>query len=124
METAEVDRATARVAGQQAKGIGEVQYGKWTNRPFKSLVNTKLWRVVQQLSVRRPVPRRRDPAGDAGPGSRRDREARAAHPKQKVCIVSHADVIKLITAHYLGVHIDLFQRIDISPGIDHGVLDR
>jgi probable phosphoglycerate mutase len=39
-----------------------------------------------------------------------------AHPKQKICCVSHADVIKLIAAHYLGVHIDLFQRIDISPG--------
>jgi probable phosphoglycerate mutase len=32
-----------------------------------------------------------------------------------VCVVSHADVIKLVVAHYLGVHIDLFQRIAIGP---------
>ena len=37
------------------------------------------------------------------------------HPKGKVCCVSHGDVIKLIAAHYLGVHIDLFQRIVIGP---------
>ncbi|MCA9953662.1 MAG: hypothetical protein KC434_03015, partial [Anaerolineales bacterium] len=27
----------------------------------------------------------------------------------------HADLIKLVLAHYLGVHIDLFQRIMVSP---------
>ncbi len=30
-------------------------------------------------------------------------------------MVTHADVIKLVVAHYLGVHIDLFQRIMIDP---------
>ena len=29
--------------------------------------------------------------------------------------VSHADAIKLVLAYYLGVHIDLFQRISVSP---------
>jgi probable phosphoglycerate mutase len=38
-----------------------------------------------------------------------------AHPGQIVAIVSHADVIKACVAHYLGVHLDLFQRIVISP---------
>ena len=37
------------------------------------------------------------------------------HPNQRVAVVSHSDVIKLIVAHYLGAHIDLFQRIEISP---------
>jgi probable phosphoglycerate mutase len=32
-----------------------------------------------------------------------------------VAIVSHSDVIKAVLAHYLGVHLDLFQRIEISP---------
>ena len=31
-----------------------------------------------------------------------------------IAIVSHADVIKLVLAHYLGTHIDLFQRIAVS----------
>ena len=28
---------------------------------------------------------------------------------------SHSDIIKLVIAYYLGAHIDLFQRIEISP---------
>jgi probable phosphoglycerate mutase len=32
-----------------------------------------------------------------------------------IVVVSHADVIKLVLAHYLGVHIDLFQRIGLAP---------
>jgi broad specificity phosphatase PhoE len=35
--------------------------------------------------------------------------------KKSIVVVSHADLIKLILAHYLGVHIDLFQRIVIAP---------
>jgi uncharacterized repeat protein (TIGR03847 family) len=37
------------------------------------------------------------------------------HPRQRVAVVSHADVIKLVLAYYMGIHIDLFQRLNISP---------
>ena len=39
----------------------------------------------------------------------------AKHPGQTILLVSHADLIKSIIAHYLGVHLDLFQRIVVSP---------
>jgi broad specificity phosphatase PhoE len=32
-----------------------------------------------------------------------------------VAVVSHADVIRLLLAHYAGLHIDLFQRLIVSP---------
>jgi broad specificity phosphatase PhoE len=32
-----------------------------------------------------------------------------------VVVVSHADPIKAAIAHYTGVHLDLFQRIVVSP---------
>jgi probable phosphoglycerate mutase len=100
---------------QSRRGIGEVQYGGWTNRPLKSLMKTKLWDTVQRFPSAA-----RFPDGE----NLREVQARAvteiekiheAHPKGKVCCVSHGDVIKLIAAHYLGVHIDLFQRIVIGP---------
>ena len=40
---------------------------------------------------------------------------RAAHPGGVVVCVSHADPIKAAVAHAMGTHIDLFQRIVISP---------
>jgi probable phosphoglycerate mutase len=38
-----------------------------------------------------------------------------AHPRDIVAVVSHADLIKMVLAHYLGMHLDHFQRIVISP---------
>jgi probable phosphoglycerate mutase len=37
-----------------------------------------------------------------------------AHPKAVVAAVSHGDVIKLVVAHYLGLPLDLFQRLMIQ----------
>lgn len=116
--TIETARAIAKPHGmkvQVRRGIGEVHYGGWTNRPLKSLMQTKLWATVQRFPSAA-----RFPDGE----TLREVQARALteiekiaeeHPKGKVCCVSHGDVIKLIAAHYLGVHIDLFQRIVIGP---------
>lgn len=116
--TMETARAIAKPHGirvRSTKGIGEVRYGDWTNKSLKTLMRTKLWETVQ-----RSPSAARFPQGE----SIREVQARAvseieriaaAHPKGKVCCVSHGDVIKLIAAHYLGVHIDLYQRIVIGP---------
>jgi probable phosphoglycerate mutase len=39
----------------------------------------------------------------------------AAHRGQTVVAVSHADPIKAAVANALGTHLDLFQRIVVSP---------
>ena len=39
----------------------------------------------------------------------------AAHVGKTIVCVSHADPIKAAVAHALGTHLDLFQRIVISP---------
>jgi len=32
-----------------------------------------------------------------------------------IALVFHADLIKMTLAHYLGMHLDVFQRIVVSP---------
>jgi probable phosphoglycerate mutase len=39
----------------------------------------------------------------------------AAHPGKVVVAVSHADPIKAAVAQAMGTHLDLFQRIVVSP---------
>ena len=39
----------------------------------------------------------------------------AAHPGGTIVCVSHADPIKAAIAQAIGTHLDLFQRIVISP---------
>jgi len=37
------------------------------------------------------------------------------HPDQRIMVVSHSDIIKLIVVHYLGAHLDFYQRLEVSP---------
>ena len=42
-------------------------------------------------------------------------QLRSVHPNDLVAVVSHADMIKSAIAYYMGIHLDLFHRIEISP---------
>ncbi|MDQ3957412.1 MAG: MSMEG_4193 family putative phosphomutase, partial [Actinomycetota bacterium] len=121
-ETAAAIAARHGLPVRTRRTIGEVEYGKWTNKSFKVLSRQKLWGLVQRWpsSVRFPD-------GE----TLREVQSRALgeiekiadeHPRAAVCVVSHGDVIKLVLAHYLGVHIDLFQRIVIAPGSVSGIV--
>jgi probable phosphoglycerate mutase len=95
--------------------LGEVHYGKWTNRSFKTLVRTKLWATLQSFPSAARFPDGETLRAVQSRAVDEVERIRARHPKRTVCCVSHADVIKLIVAHYMGLHIDFFQRISISP---------
>ncbi len=121
-ETAAAVAARHGLPVRTRRAIGEVEYGKWTNRSLKVLARQKLWGVVQRWPSAA-----RFPDGE----TLREVQSRALaeiekiaeeHPRAAVCVVSHGDVIKLVLAHYLGVHIDLFQRIVIAPGSVSGVV--
>jgi probable phosphomutase (TIGR03848 family) len=115
LETARAVASKHRLDVQVRDDIGEVRYGAWTNRSLKSLAKTKLWTKVQRFPSAARFPQgetlREVQARAVGELER----IQARHPKQLVCVVSHSDVIRLVVAHYLGVHIDLFQRIAIGP---------
>jgi broad specificity phosphatase PhoE len=115
METAGPIARRHRLQVIESPALGEVEFGEWTNRTFGVLKRTKLWSKVQRW-----------PSGARFPGGESFREVQARaldeterirreHPRGAVCCVSHADVIKLVMAHFLGMHIDLFQRLAIAP---------
>jgi probable phosphoglycerate mutase len=117
VETAQAIAAHHDLDVQILEGVGEARYGEWTGASIKELAKTELWPIVQI-----------NPSGARFPGgeSLRETQARAvaaldalrdAHPEETdaVVVVSHADVIKAAVAHYVGLHLDLFQRLVISP---------
>lgn len=115
-ETAKIISARHKLRVRTREDFGEVHYGSWTNRSLKALARTKAWSTVQRW-----------PAGARFPGGEsfvevQNRavaaieELRPMHHKEQICVVSHGDVIRLLAAHYMGIHIDLFQRIAVSPG--------
>ena len=97
------------------RGLLECDFGEWTGRPLKELMKTPEWGTVQRY-----------PSGFRFPGgeSFTEMQARitgtlaklvARHRGGVVVAVSHADPIKAAVADALGTHLDLFQRIVVSP---------
>jgi len=97
------------------RGLLECDFGDWTGRRLADLRRSAQWRTVQRYPSGF-----RFPAGESFAEMQRritGTIARlvAAHPGQTVVAVSHADPIKAAIADALGTHLDLFQRIVISP---------
>jgi probable phosphomutase (TIGR03848 family) len=98
--------------------LGECHYGDWTSKPLKKLAKDPLWRVVQLHASAARFP---GPDGEAI-ADMQHRAVRAVRdwndtlgPDARYVICSHGDVIKAIVADSLGVHLDLFQRIQVDP---------
>ena len=97
------------------QGLMEADFGEWTGAELKRLYKLPEWRTVQ-----------RNPSGFRFPGGESFTEMqtricgaidrlRLAHAGQTVVAVSHADPIKAAVAHAMGTHLDLFQRVVVSP---------
>jgi probable phosphoglycerate mutase len=116
--TTQTAEAVARHHGltvQRLDGVLEADYGEWTGQQLADLAKTDLWKVVQRAPSRAVFP------GGEGLAAMQARMVAALeavvveHPGELVVVVSHADPIKAAIAHYTGVHLDLFQRIMVSP---------
>jgi len=117
METAEPIAKTKGLEIQERKGLGEIAYGRWEGKTLKALSKRKLWPVIQNTPSLA-----RFPDGESFVEAQdrvvSDIEAlRTIHksPRASFACVTHADVIKLIITHYLGLSLDLFQRIVVMP---------
>jgi probable phosphomutase (TIGR03848 family) len=116
--TRETAAPVARAHGLSARierGILEVDYGDWTDRSLASLRRLALWRTVQQAPSRVTFPGGESLRAAQARAVEASERLAAAHPGRTVVLVSHADVIKALVAHHLGLALDLFQRIVIDP---------
>ncbi|MCC5953787.1 MAG: MSMEG_4193 family putative phosphomutase [Acidimicrobiia bacterium] len=116
--TRETAAPIARACGlrvRSAKGLIECDFGDWTGRSLADLRKLPAWQQVQQ-----------NPSGFRFPGGESFTEMQqrmcsavaalvARHPGDTIVAVSHADPIKAAVAQAMGVHLDLFQRIVVSP---------
>jgi probable phosphoglycerate mutase len=93
----------------------ECDFGEWTGKELKALMKRPEWHTVQRYPTGF-----RFPGGESFPEmqARIERAVdrmRERHPGETVVAVSHADPIKALVAAAVGTHLDLFQRIVISP---------
>ncbi len=114
-ETARPIAKTLGLKATPARGLLECDFGEWTGQALKDLAALPEWQTVQRY-----------PSGFRFPGGESFSEMHQritdtlAHLAERhrggaFVAVSHADPIKAAVADALGTHLDLFQRIAISP---------
>jgi probable phosphoglycerate mutase len=100
---------------RSSRGLLECDFGDWTGQELKALMKLPEWKQVQRY-----------PSGFRFPSGESfvDMQTRMvdtisrlvdSHRGKVVVAVSHADPIKAVVAHAVGTHLDLFQRIVVSP---------
>lgn len=99
----------------------ECGYGSWTGQAIKALAKEPLWKTVQNQPSAVVFPEGEsliDMQRRAVGAVRRIDAEVADEAGVDACWVgvSHGDVVKAIVADALGMHLDLFQRLVISPG--------
>lgn len=100
---------------RRATGLLECDFGDWTGRRLAELRKLPEWRSVQSNPSAF-----RFPCGESFSEMQQRiweqlEQLAALHPGSAVVAVSHADPIKAAVAMAAGVHLDLFQRLVVSP---------
>ncbi|HZA00482.1 MAG TPA: MSMEG_4193 family putative phosphomutase [Acidimicrobiales bacterium] len=116
--TRETAAPIAKAAGCEVTiddALVELDIGEWTGLALEAAYKRPEWATIQRY-----------PSGFTFPGGESfvDMQARmvacldrlrAAHAGETIVAVSHADPIRAVVAHAMGTHLDLFQRLAISP---------
>jgi probable phosphoglycerate mutase len=115
-ETAEAIHAHhTEIPLEEHTPIAEVRYGDWEGAKISDLRQRKMWGIVQEYPTRAYFPNGETMRGVQNRVVDAIEDLVVAHPGEMIALVFHADLIKMAVAHYLGVHLDNFQRIVISP---------
>lgn len=97
------------------EGLNECDFGLWTGRRLKALYKLPAWRTVQRTPSNFRFPEGESFLEMQSRIAAALNELARAHRGKTIVAVSHADTIKAAVAHALGMHLDMFQRLAVSP---------
>jgi probable phosphoglycerate mutase len=96
--------------------FAEIDFGAWTGMSFDALADQAAWRAWNVFRSTAAVPGGETMLAVQARAVAAVLRLAAAWPAREVVVVSHADVIKAILAHVLGMPLDLLRRIEVAPG--------
>lgn len=112
IETAEPIAEGRKLEVQLRPELMDNDIGQWQGRTLKQVRRTKKWKIVQQAPSRFTFPE-----GESFLQTQTrlisclDKIAASHKPTDVIAVIFHADPIKLVVAHYLGMPLDHFQRL-------------
>ena len=115
LETAAAVAAPHALSPNVEAGLAELEFGDWTGREIDALRGEEQWTHFNAYR-----------SGTRAPGGELALEAQsravsavlrlaATHADGCVAVVSHADVLKAVLGHLLGVPLDLQHRLELAP---------
>ena len=115
-----LDRQAGNPFAWAEPDLTECDYGQWQGRMLSDLATEDLWAAVQSRPSAVVFPGGESMAAmqarSVAAIRRHDAAFEAEHGPGAVWVaVSHGDIIKSILADALGMHLDLFQRINVGP---------
>ncbi|WP_420437463.1 MSMEG_4193 family putative phosphomutase [Candidatus Poriferisocius sp.] len=108
----------ARAVGRRVRvldGLNECDFGRWTGRRLSDLRRRREWHQVQRTPSSFRFPQGESFAEMQTRMIHAVQSLVIRHPGSTVVAVSHADTIKAAISHASGAHLDMFQRIVVSP---------
>ncbi len=100
---------------QVEERFNEVDYGDWSNGSLATLRRNPMWKSIQEEPSKVKFP-----GGESIKAAQKRAvsavdELLATRKSDVHLVITHSDLIKVIAAHYLEMHLDSFQRIEIGP---------
>lgn len=114
-ETAEIVGQAVGLEPQERETLADCDAGDWAGLPLKDLNRKPEWPTVVRYPSGFTFPGGESLAGMQSRAVGEVKRLVAGHRARTVIVVSHADPIKGVLADALGLHLDLFQRISVSP---------
>jgi len=114
-QTAAVIAARTGVAVTVDPGLDELDFGAWTGAAFDALQDDPCWRAFNTFRGGTPIPGGETMLAVQARAVGTVLRLRDAHPDTALALVSHADVLKAVLAHFLGMPLDLIGRIELAP---------
>lgn len=115
VETAKVIAGKFDLKIEKREAFGELEFGDWTGKTFDELEAEEEWRRFNFFRSSTRIPNGELMLEAQARFVAGLENLREKHRGEIAAVVSHADLIKATIAHYAGIHLDLFGRIEISP---------
>ena len=114
-ETASAIAARHGLAVATDPDLSEIDFGDWTGADFRSLHAGQAWRAFNSFRSTARIPGGETMLGAQARMVEAVLRLQAAWRDREIAVVSHADPIKAVLAHFLGTPLDLLRRIEIAP---------
>jgi len=96
-------------------GLNEIDFGRWSGKSLTSLQRLPLWKSVQKTPAQVTFPDGESFRKASNRSFSVVNEILEKGGKSTHLLVTHADIIKLLTARLMGLGINDFQQIQVAP---------